>query len=234
MGSKNLNEKIMECISNPAKSRLLIEIMRRGEVTAKYLAEKCSDIPQTTLYRNLKRMTDDGLLKIVNETPIRGTVEKTYALTFDPSDPPSVLGENSGAIYMQMFFQYFLTFAKIFQEYCDTPGIDIKRDRSGLSLSHVYLTDEELETPFAKGMDMVHKQLLKMLEDADVKPIEALGGEFNPDFHNAVMHVEDDSVGENIVVEEFEKGYTYRDQVIRHSMVTVSYTHLTLPTILRV
>ena len=107
MGSKNLNEKIMECISNPAKSRLLIEIMRRGEVTAKYLAEKCSDIPQTTLYRNLKRMTDDGLLKIVNETPIRGTVEKTYALTFDPSDPPSVLGENSGAIYMQMFFQYF-------------------------------------------------------------------------------------------------------------------------------
>ena len=144
MGSKNLNEKIMECISNPAKSRLLIEIMRRGEVTAKYLAE-CSDIPQTTLYRNLKRMTDDGLLKIVNETPIRGTVEKTYALTFDPSDPPSVLGENSGAIYMQMFFQYFLTFAKIFQEYCDTPGIDIKRDRSGLSLSHVYLTDEELE-----------------------------------------------------------------------------------------
>ena len=55
-----------------------------------------------------------------------------------------------------------------------------------------------------------------------VKPIEALGGEFNPDFHNAVMHVEDDSVGENIVVEEFEKGYTYRDQVIRHSMVKVA------------
>ena len=78
------------------------------------------------------------------------------------------------------------------------------------------MTDEELETPFAKGMDMVHKQLLKMLEDADVKPIEALGGEFNPDFHNAVMHVEDD------LVEEFEKGYTYRDQVIRHSMVKVA------------
>ena len=62
MGSKNLNEKIMECISNPAKSRLMIEIMRRGKVTAKYLAEKCVDIPQTTLYRYLKRMTDAGLL----------------------------------------------------------------------------------------------------------------------------------------------------------------------------
>lgn len=165
MGSKNLNEKIMECISNPAKSRLMIEIMRRGKVTAKYLAEKCVDIPQTTLYRYLKRMTDDGLLKIVGETPIRGTVEKTYALTFDPSDPPSVLGQNSGAMYMQMFFQYFLTFAKIFQDYCDTPGIDIKKDRSGLSLSHVYLTDEELEKVVS---DIA--QILYPLQDNKLEP----------------------------------------------------------------
>ena len=110
-------------------------------------------------------MTDDGLLKIVNETPIRGTVEKTYALTFDPSDPPSVLGENSGAIYMQMFFQYFLTFAKIFQEYCETPGIDIKMDRSGLSLSHVYLTDEELEKVVS---DIA--QILYPLQDNKLEP----------------------------------------------------------------
>lgn len=165
MGCKNLNEKIMECISNPAKSRMLVEIIRRGEVTAKYLAEKCSDIPQTTLYRNLKRMTDDGLLKIVSETPIRGTVEKTYALTFDLSDPPSVLGENSGAMYMQMFFQYFLTFAKLFQDYCDTPGIDVKKDCSGLSLSHAYLTDEELEKVVA---DIA--QILLPLQDNKPEP----------------------------------------------------------------
>ena len=84
------------------------------------------------------------------------------------------------------------------------------------------VTEEELQTPFAKGMDMVYKQTMKMLEDLQVKPIEALGSEFNPDFHNAVMHVEDDSQGENIIVEEFEKGYTYRDLVIRHSMVKVA------------
>ena len=84
------------------------------------------------------------------------------------------------------------------------------------------ITDEEKETPFAKGMDMVYKQTMKMLEDAEVKPIEAIGLEFNPDLHNAVMHVEDDSVGENIIVEEFEKGYTYRETVIRHSMVKVA------------
>ncbi len=84
------------------------------------------------------------------------------------------------------------------------------------------ITDEEKETPFAKGMDMVYKQTMKMLEDADVKPIEAVGLEFNPELHNAVMHVEDDSVGEGIIVEEFEKGYIYRETVIRHSMVKVA------------
>ena len=84
------------------------------------------------------------------------------------------------------------------------------------------VTEEELQTPFAKGMDMVYKQTIKMLEDLQVKPIEAVGSEFNPEFHNAVMQVEDDSQGENIIVEEFEKGYTYRDVVIRHSMVKVA------------
>ena len=79
--------------------------------------------------------------------------------------PPYVLGENSGAIYMQMFFQYFLTFAKIFQEYCETPGIDIKKDRSGLSLSHVYLTDEELEKVVS---DIA--QILYPLQDNKLEP----------------------------------------------------------------
>ena len=84
------------------------------------------------------------------------------------------------------------------------------------------ITDDEKETPFAKGMDMVYKQMIKMLEDLEVKPIEAVGLEFNPELHNAVMHVEDESAGEGIIVEEFEKGYTYRDTVIRHSMVKVA------------
>ena len=82
--------------------------------------------------------------------------------------------------------------------------------------------EEEKSNPFAEGMEKIYKQLMTTLEEIGVKPIEAVGQEFDPDFHNAVMHVEDDSVGENIVVEEFEKGYTYRDQVIRHSMVKVA------------
>lgn len=78
------------------------------------------------------------------------------------------------------------------------------------------------EDAFVTGMEMVYKQLMTMLEGVGVKPIEAVGQEFNPDLHNAVMHVEDETVGENIIVEEFQKGYTYRDSVVRYSMVKVA------------
>ena len=84
------------------------------------------------------------------------------------------------------------------------------------------ISDEEAKTAFAEGMDKIYRQLLKTLEDAGVKPIEAVGKPFDPDFHNAVMHVDDESAGENIVVEEFQKGYLYRDSVVRHSMVKVA------------
>ena len=75
---------------------------------------------------------------------------------------------------------------------------------------------------FAQGMEKVYKHFMTVLEQAGVKPIEAVGTEFNPDFHNAVMHVEDEEVGENIVVEEFQKGYMYKESVVRHSMVKVA------------
>lgn len=78
------------------------------------------------------------------------------------------------------------------------------------------------EDPFVQGMEKIYKQLLTTLDEVGVKPIEAVGKEFNPDFHNAVMHVEDEEVGENIIVEEFQKGYLYKDFVVRHSMVKVA------------
>ena len=82
--------------------------------------------------------------------------------------------------------------------------------------------EEENEDPFIQGMEKVYKQLMTTLESVEVKPIEAVGKEFNPDFHNAVMHVEDENFGENIIAEEFQKGYMYRDTVVRHSMVKVA------------
>lgn len=82
--------------------------------------------------------------------------------------------------------------------------------------------EEQKEDPFVQGMDKIYKQIMTTLEEIGVKPIEAVGVEFNPDLHNAVMHVEDEEAGENVIVEEFQKGYTYRDCVVRYSMVKVA------------
>ena len=82
--------------------------------------------------------------------------------------------------------------------------------------------EEKKDDAFVTGMEMIYKQMMTMLEGVGVKPIEAVGQEFNPDLHNAVMHVEDETVGDNVVAEEFQKGYTYRDSVVRYSMVKVA------------
>lgn len=80
----------------------------------------------------------------------------------------------------------------------------------------------DLEEPFADGMNKIYKQLTTVLEDLGVTAIESVGKEFDPNLHNAVMHVEDDEVDENIIVEEFQKGYLFKDTVVRHSMVKVA------------
>ncbi len=83
------------------------------------------------------------------------------------------------------------------------------------------VSEEEKGKPFTEGMEMIYKQLMTELEKLEVKPIEAVGTEFNPDFHNAVMQVESDEYDTGVIAQELQKGYTYRDQVVRHSMVAV-------------
>ena len=82
--------------------------------------------------------------------------------------------------------------------------------------------EEAKADPFVEGMEKIYRQFMDTMDKLNVKPIEAVGTVFNPDFHNAVMHVEDEEAGENVVVEEFQKGYLYKDQVVRHSMVKVA------------
>ena len=82
--------------------------------------------------------------------------------------------------------------------------------------------EEDATNPYAEGLEKIYKQLMTVLDELGVKAIEAVGQEFNPDFHNAVMHVEDEDAGENVVVEELQKGYLYKEQVVRHSMVKVA------------
>ncbi|SHJ63898.1 molecular chaperone GrpE [Anaerocolumna jejuensis DSM 15929] len=83
------------------------------------------------------------------------------------------------------------------------------------------ISEEERESAFAQGIEKIYKQMFAALSDAGLKPIDAVGKPFDPNFHNAVMHAEDPEQGENLVAEEFQKGYTYRDTVVRHSMVKV-------------
>ena len=84
------------------------------------------------------------------------------------------------------------------------------------------LSEEQMSDPFVSGMDMVYNQLVKALADMGVEPIEAVGKPFDPNLHNAVMHVEDENLGENTVAQEFQKGYLYHGSVVRHSMVQVA------------
>ncbi len=83
-------------------------------------------------------------------------------------------------------------------------------------------SDEDKQTDFYKGIEMIYNQTVEIFTGLGVTEIKALGEEFNPELHNAVMHIEDESVADNIVVEEFQKGYTYGDKVIRYSMVKVA------------
>ena len=99
---------------------------------------------------------------------------------------------------------------------------ETSRKRSENEKAGVFAVPEDSKSdPFVKGMEKIYRQFMDIMDKLNVKVIEAVGTEFNPDFHNAVMHVEDEDAGDNMVVEEFQKGYTYKDQVVRHSMVYI-------------
>ena len=84
------------------------------------------------------------------------------------------------------------------------------------------VSEEEKDSAFVKGIEQIYKQFVAVMEDVGVTPMDAQGKEFDANLHNAVMHVEDDEFGENIVAEELQKGYMYKENVLRHSMVKVA------------
>ena len=101
--------------------------------------------------------------------------------------------------------------------------IDIEevKDENSVDDAVEETTEEEKDAPFVKGVEMVYKQMLTAFEEMGVKPIEAVGKEFDPNLHNAVMAVDDDSLESGTVAEEMQKGYMYKESVVRHSMVKV-------------
>ncbi len=140
-----MNEPLINCLRNPIQSKLLLSIHAQGDSTAKQLVELNKDIPQATLYRHLGKMTKDGILKIVKETPVRGAVEKVYSLAIQlPKSEASELAKLSGEAYMSMFTEYIMGLMGEFREYTAKDDIDITADGSGFSLTPIYATREEL------------------------------------------------------------------------------------------
>lgn len=140
-----MNEKIAECFANPVKCKLLLEIYNKGQATPKQLAEAHSDITHATLYRYLKKMTADGILKVIEENQIRGTVERVYSVVDDlTADAKKMVEENNGQVYMMMFTQFMMGLTDEFREYTSRPGINLLQDGSGFTVAPVYATTEEL------------------------------------------------------------------------------------------
>lgn len=151
-----MNDNLMSCFTNPIKCKLFLEIHLKGKATAKQLADSCPDIPQATLYRYLNRMSSDGILKIVEENRVRGTIERVYAEdTGLISDVQKLIKENSGEAYLQLFTQFMMGLLLEFKEYASQKDIDLLHDGSGFSTMPFYATLEELADVSKKIHDVI-------------------------------------------------------------------------------
>ena len=151
-----MNDQMFLSLGDPLRVRIIMEIQDKGQATASQLLAALEQVPQATLYRHLKKMLADGILKIASENPIRGTVEKVYALGYDlEGDIKKRLMENDGKLYLQMATQYILGILREFQEYADRQDIDITHDGSGFSVAPVYATQEELKEALARIAEVI-------------------------------------------------------------------------------
>ena len=143
--------KFMENLSNPIRAKLLLELIAQEQLTTKELLEKFPDISQPTMYRHLKAMVTDGTLKVVGETQIRGTVEKSFAVSTDlQTNIERIVTENDGEGYLQLFTQYIISIMAEFKQYAEREKIDIQKDGSGFTIAPVYATLEELQEALIK------------------------------------------------------------------------------------
>ncbi|MCL2842341.1 MAG: hypothetical protein FWE28_02585 [Oscillospiraceae bacterium] len=141
-----MHDKLVECLTNPIKNKLLLETIHQGRTTAKALAEKNKSIPQATLYRYLKKMVSDGVLKVVEERKVRNVTEKIYAPAIDvQADLERLIAENSGEAYLGLFQQFTIGLLNEFKTYAEREGIDLLNDGSGFRVRPFYATLDELK-----------------------------------------------------------------------------------------
>ncbi|MCL2606362.1 MAG: helix-turn-helix domain-containing protein [Coriobacteriia bacterium] len=151
-----MNDKLLECLTNPTRNILLLEVYEQGQATAKTLAQKHPNIPQATLYRHLKKMTDDGVLKIAHERQVRNVTEKVYAVAVDLDvDVEEMFADDSGELYLQLYQQFSTGLLKEFMAYAAQDNIDIVNDGSGFRVTPIYATLDELKELSAKINELI-------------------------------------------------------------------------------
>lgn len=153
-------ESVIKYLTNPVTSKILLEIELHKEITAKQLNKKYSDIPQATLYRYLKRMCNDEVIKVIYENKVRGTYEKVYSLAPGyTNNLTDVLDGDYGAPYLKFFMQFAKGLIKEFQDYAAKDSEKKNGDGSGFFINPIYATDEELLT--------FHKQIMQIFEELE-------------------------------------------------------------------
>ncbi|MCL2403112.1 MAG: hypothetical protein FWC86_02605 [Coriobacteriia bacterium] len=149
--SKMATDKLLGYLTNPVTNILILEIHGQGQATAKSLAQKHPNIPQATLYRHLKKMVSDDVLKVVEERQIRNVVEKVYALAIDlEADIEDMIASNSGETYFKLFQQFSIGLLKEFKAYTDQEEINLRADGSGFRVTSFYASLDELKELSAK------------------------------------------------------------------------------------
>jgi len=151
-----MNDKLIAHLSDPVKAKLIVEIYEQERATTGQLAGVFSQIPQATLYRHMKKMLIDGVIKVVDEVPVRGTVEKVYALDFNFAEiNKTVMKTNDGKAYFQMATLYMLGILGEFKEYADRENIDLSGDGTGFSHVPIYATTDELVEALEQIRDII-------------------------------------------------------------------------------
>lgn len=161
-----MNDKLIAHLSDPVKAKLIMEIREQERVTTGQLANVFNQIPQATLYRHMKKMLIDGIIKIVSEVPVRGTVEKVYALDFDfTENNKTIMETNDGKAYYQMAALYMLGILGEFKEYADRENIDLSGDGAGFSHVPIYATTEELFVALEQIKDILQPLISNSYKD---------------------------------------------------------------------
>ena len=151
-----MTSKIIDNLTNPTRSRIFFEIHANEPTAAQKLLKKFPDISQPTLYRHIKALLDDGMIKITGEKQVRGAVEKTYAINVNMgADIERIMETNDGEGFYRLFSQYMMNVAGQFKRYCESENINLAQDMAGFATAPLCATPEEFLEALQKISEII-------------------------------------------------------------------------------